>query len=284
MNNTQITETIISTINTIFSNLVSSIDNNLYSILDDIIFIDTDILKSSNFQIIFGTSPKNGLLLIANAFLLGFILYYTFNLLFSHFNITSQIQTPPSFVLKLIVLGIFMNNSYFLCEQIINIFSLISNSICSLGEELFKTDISFSSLIVKLNTIIYIEKNSINIFSIDGIIKSMISVGFFSLIFSYSIRYVLIKIFFLLTPFAILSLSNQSTSHFFKIWSKSIFSFLFVQVFVSLILVLIFSLSFDSSNNISKFILLASIIVLSKANSYVKEMFGRYKHGDFKQF
>ena len=40
-----ITQTIISTINSIFSSLFSSIDNNIYSLLDDIIFIDSDILK-----------------------------------------------------------------------------------------------------------------------------------------------------------------------------------------------------------------------------------------------
>ena len=42
---TNITQTIISTINTLLSSLFSSIDNNLYSILDDIVFIDTDILQ-----------------------------------------------------------------------------------------------------------------------------------------------------------------------------------------------------------------------------------------------
>ena len=51
---TNVTETIINTINTIFENLFSSIDNNLYSVLDDITFISTDILNDSNFERIFG--------------------------------------------------------------------------------------------------------------------------------------------------------------------------------------------------------------------------------------
>ena len=42
-----ITQTIIDTINSIFSNLFSSIDNNLYSILDKLLFINEDILKES---------------------------------------------------------------------------------------------------------------------------------------------------------------------------------------------------------------------------------------------
>ena len=48
-NTTDITQIIIDTINTIFGNLFSSIDNNLYSVLDDITFISSDILYDKNF-------------------------------------------------------------------------------------------------------------------------------------------------------------------------------------------------------------------------------------------
>ena len=73
-----ITQTIIDTINTIFETLFASIDNNLYSVLDEITFINSDILNDSNFEKLFGTSTSNGILLIANSLLLGFLLYYGF--------------------------------------------------------------------------------------------------------------------------------------------------------------------------------------------------------------
>ena len=50
--------TIITTINTILENLFSSIDNSLYSVLDDITFISSDILKESYFKNILGTSAE----------------------------------------------------------------------------------------------------------------------------------------------------------------------------------------------------------------------------------
>ncbi len=50
---------IITTINTILENLYSSIDNSLYSILDDITFISSDILKDSHFEKILGMSASN---------------------------------------------------------------------------------------------------------------------------------------------------------------------------------------------------------------------------------
>ena len=42
MEQSNVTQIIIDTINTILGNLFSSIDNNLYEILDDIIFINPD--------------------------------------------------------------------------------------------------------------------------------------------------------------------------------------------------------------------------------------------------
>ena len=70
-----ITQIIIDTINTIFENIFSSIDNNLYSLLDELIFIDKDILNDNYFQKILGTSSSSGILLISNSLLLALILY-----------------------------------------------------------------------------------------------------------------------------------------------------------------------------------------------------------------
>ena len=86
LNYSNITQTIIDTINNIFNTLFSSIDNNLYSILDKLLFINEDILKQSFLQNLLGTSLSKSLLIIANSLLFGFSLYYCFKLLFSHFS------------------------------------------------------------------------------------------------------------------------------------------------------------------------------------------------------
>ena len=65
-----ITQTIISTINSIFEQIFGSINNNLYSTLDNITYINSDILKNNNFENILGTSATNGILLISNYLLL----------------------------------------------------------------------------------------------------------------------------------------------------------------------------------------------------------------------
>lgn len=268
-----ITEIIMNTINIIFSNIFSSIDNNLYAVLDDITFINTDILNTTHFQKILGTTTSNGILIIANSLMIGYLLYYCGRLVLSNLAIVQE-QRPLQFILKLILLGIFMNASFFVCERIIYLTSSISLAIRNIGEEIFHTNICFSSLVSKLNTIIYIEQNNLNIFSIDGLLKSMISVSFFNLTFSYSIRYIMIKVFILIAPFAILSLSTPNTSYIFKSWLKCFISLLLVQVLVAIVLLVIFSLQFDSNNLFSKFIMCGAIFALIKANTYVREFMG----------
>ena len=268
-----ITEVIINAINTIFQTIFSSIDNNLYSILDDITFIDTNILNTSYFRNIFGTSTTNGILLIANSLILGFLLYYCIRLLLSNLLIT-QTERPTSFIFKLLIYGICMNSSIFICEQFIFFTSCLSSSIQELGSNLFGTTLSFSNLVNKLNMMILIEENSFTIFSIDGFLKSVISISFLNLTFSYAIRYIMIKVFILISPFAFLCLSVSSTSRFFKAWIKCFSSLMLIQVLVSLVLLIIFSIDFNSSNIFSKFLICGSIFALLKANSYVREFIG----------
>ncbi len=167
---TDITQTIINTINSIFEMLFSSIDNNLYSILDDITFINSDILQDKNFESLFGTSSANGILLIANSFLLGFILYYSVRYLMAHFTYT-QTESPFSFLIKFVLFGVCMNFSFFIVNFIVDINSNVSLAICELGKDLFGKDICFSELISTINSNIAIDSNSLNIFSLDGLIK-----------------------------------------------------------------------------------------------------------------
>ena len=272
-NQTNIAQTIIDTINSIFETLFASIDNNLYSILDKITFIDSNILNDKNFENIFGSSTSNGILLIANSLLLGFIIYYAAKFLMSHITY-NKVDSPFSFFIKIIIFGICMNCSFFIIQFLLDFNSNISLAIRDLGKSLFHKDISFSELINTINTNIAIDTNTLNIFSIDGLIKGTLSMSLLNLVFSYSFRYIMIKVFVLLAPFSFLSLSLDSTSWFFKSWLKNLFSLLFIQVIVSLVLLILFSLDFSSSNLFNKFIYVGGIYSLIKANSFVREFLG----------
>lgn len=272
-NTENLTQTILDTINNIFNNLFSSIDNSMYAILDDLAFINTDILNDTFFEKIFGTNSSNGLLLIANSLFIGFALYYCFKLLYSNF-VSIQIESPYQFIFKLLIMGIAINCSYFICSKIIEINSLISSAIREIGKNIFNQNISFSNLIQNLNSVISVEKNTFNLFSFDGLLKSFVSVSLFNLLFSYALRYIMVKVFVLLAPFSILTLINNSTSWFFKIWLKTILSLLLLQSLISIILLIIFSFKLNFTDVFSKLMCIGSIYALIRANSYMQHFFG----------
>ena len=128
--------------------------------------------------------------------------------------------------------------------------------------------------ILNINNFISIDTTSIDIFSLNGIIKATLTMSLLNLVFTYSFRYVMIKIFILLTPFAVLSLLLENTSWFFKSWLRNIFSLLFIQIIVAIVLLLLFSIDFSSENLITKFIYIGAINSLIKANSFVREFIG----------
>lgn len=261
---------IIDTINELFSTLFSSIDNSIYSLLDEITFIDESILSDKLFDK--ALNSIYGLAGVANALLIGFVLYYCSRLMLSHF-VGINIDKPYQFITKALLCSICINSSLFFSEELLKINSLISDCICEIGTNICGKKVCFNTLIQETNIFINSSKE-FNIFSFNGIIKSIITSGLLTLLFSYSIRLLLIKIFILLCPFALLSLIMQSTSWIFKIWLRTFCSLLLLQSFVSLILIIIFTINLSKINILSQVSYISAIYILSKANSYLKELFG----------
>jgi membrane protein len=271
MEATNLSTTIANTINELIQNLFSSIDNNIYSYIDEIIFLTPSSISNNNFEDLFTTS-SNSILVIANALILAYLLYYCVKLFLAYYSGT-QVQRPYQFIFKLILCAIIMNSSYFICEQLINITDLITQALQEIGSDFTSKTISFKTLVTELNSVISISGTSLDIFSLTGIIKSFCSIGLISLMFSYAIRLIMVKVFIILAPFAILSCSINSSSWFFRSWFRSFFSLLFMQFFITIILIVTLSLDF-SSNLISKFLYVGSIYALTKSNTYIRNLIG----------
>lgn len=271
MEATNLSTTIANTINELTQNLFSSIDNNIYSYIDEIIFLTPSSISNNNFEDLFTTS-SNSILVIANALILAYLLYYCVKLFLAYYSGT-QVQRPYQFIFKLILCAIIMNSSYFICEQLINITDLITQALQEIGSDFTSKTISFKTLVTELNSVISISGTSLDIFSLTGIIKSFCSIGLISLMFSYAIRLIMVKVFIILAPFAILSCSINSSSWFFRSWFRSFFSLLFMQFFITIILIVTLSLDF-SSNLISKFLYVGSIYALTKSNTYIRNLIG----------
>ncbi len=274
MENTQlnIVQIITETINNLFSNLFSSIDNSLYSVLDDLLFINSDILKDKYIDKIFGNS-SSGLLLICNSLLIGFCIYYGFKLLLSYITF-SEVQKPSQFVFKLFLCAIFMNFSIYIVQIIINIVFYLSLAIREIGENVFNKNICLTTFINEINSTIYIGSSNLNLFSLAGLSKSLISIGLLNLAITYSLRYIMIKVFVYLSPFAFISLVSNSTSWVFKSWIKLFMSLLILQILVPIVLLIAFSIDYNPEDMFSKLIYIGTVYALIKANSYVREFMG----------
>lgn len=258
--------------NTLFENLFSSIDNNIYSVLDDITFVNKDILNDNLMEKLLGINSYSGIILIANSLIFGFAIFYTIRYLSSIYS-NSQVEKPYQFIFKLIIVSICVNSTHFICEQVLELNFLISGSIRSIGENLLHMSISFEDLILKINSLFY-SGTTLNVFSFDGMIKSFTSFGLLNLLFSYSLRYIMIKVFILITPLMLITMLNSNTSWIFKSWLKSVLSLLFVQSLISIILLIIFSTNFIENNIFSKLLYVGSIYALIKANAYTSHIFG----------
>ena len=267
-----IVQTITQTINNLFSNLFSSIDNSLYSVLDDLLFINSDILENKYMDKIFGSS-NSGLLLICNSLLIGFCIYYGLKLLLSYITL-SEVQRPSQFIFKLFLCTISANFSLFIIQIIINLTSNLSLAIREVGEIVFNKNICLATFIQEINSVIYLENSTLDLFTVAGLSKSLISIGLLNLAISYSLRYIMIKVFIFLSPFAFIALINNSTSWIFKSWFKLFLSMLILQIIVPIILLIAFSIDYNSSDTFSKLIYIGTVYSLIKANSYVKEFMG----------
>lgn len=283
---TYATDVLCHTFNTIFSNIFSSIDTTINHILDNLLFIHSDITDTFKFQQLFGTDSTNGLLLIANSLLLGIILFYIFHFALSHL-IYLKIDSPYQFIFKCIIFIACTNSSLWLCEKLIYFISLVSDSICEVGSLIHGCEISFSHLTDTINSSLYVGTETFELFSFDGILKLISTLGTLYILFLYSIRYVLCKIFILLAPFAFISLVNNRSDGFFKGWLKYFLILLFMQVFVAIVLIVGFSFEYYAGDTLSKLMYCAIILIIAKSHVHVKEIFsfiGNYSHNTLKKF
>lgn len=262
---------IISAINKILANVLSSIYTSIISVFDSLAFVDTSITE--DLKMLIGTNFSSGILLICNSLIYGFVIYYAISLLLSHLTF-AQVENPLQFIFKLLLCSLAINGSMFLCNFIIFLVSSISELIKLLASTSLGVEISFVSLINNLNPQNFFLDGLFNLFSFDGLLKSLISISFITLIISYAIRFVMIKVFVLLSPFAILSLSNAKTSWFFKSWLKNFLSMLFLQILIALILVIYFSISLNENLIIRELIQFGIIFTLVKANSFMRDFMG----------
>lgn len=262
-------EVINNLISSLINSLLTSLDTNVFSVLDELAFIKSDSISDTYFNSFF--TKQFNIISLSEALLFGFLLYYSISYLFS-FLTFSNFQKPLSFLTKLLFSAILIHFSLPICEKILDFFYLLSDILKHLGSFIFTHELSFSLLHDKIIDLFFSDLAlPFSLFSFDGVLKSFISFGFVNLLFTYSVRFIFIKLLVLISPIAFLTLCLDQSTWIFKIWLKNLISQLFTQLIICVILLIIFSLDGSQNPIVTKLLYVASLVCLIKASSFVKD-------------
>lgn len=264
-------QNILSNLNLLSDKVFKILEKEIYTTLDSIIDITPDILSKEPLKTLFAKNDINGIILIANTLILFYIIHYIITQIISIYN-GKNIENIYQFIIKIIIVGIFVNNSHFVCELILKTFNGISNAVDVFCKNFVGKDINFSVLKENIYKLKNIEKS--DIVSIEGLIKSILSFSSISILMTLAIRYVTVILLILISPIAVICLCSSSTSGFSKMWFKTLFINLSMQIFIKLI-ILVPIVYKDTKSSMYKVILIGSLYLLYKINTFISGIFSK---------
>ncbi len=264
---------IIENLNSVFTKLFTSIDQNVFNELDKLVFITPKIISDKTTAKLLGDNFLSGTISISVSIALGVLIFYAFKYLLSHLTF-ENVQNPISFMFKLFISLFIVLNIKIILENIIFLNNEITKEILSLGSGFFEGEVNFSSLIYKINSSLYILDSSFDFVSLDGVIKIIISFGIINLLLEYALRYVVIKVMCIIAPILVILKSFEDTKYLYTSFIKSFFSILFMQNIVAVILVISTKIEISGYSLMSKLIFLGTIYALIKANKLSTDIFG----------
>lgn len=262
---------IITNLNYLLEKVFKSIEGEIFKTLDKLTIIGPEILKEEPLKNIVFENKVNGLVIIANTLILFFVIYYVFKQLIGIYN-GNKIESIYVFIIRIIIVCIIVNFSYYICEEILNIFGILGESIDTYASDAINKKVTFENL---KDSIINIE-NIINtdLVSLDGIIKGIISFGSVSILISFSVRYVTVIFLIIISPLAFVCLSSNLTSGIFNMWVKMLIVNLTLQIGIKLLIFI--PLAYKNQNDIIyKIILVGTISLIYKFNIFIKELLAR---------
>ena len=260
---------IINSLNSVSEKLFKSIESEVFTYLDKLVGITPDIFKEEPLKKILSQDSLNSIILIANSFVLFYIVFFVIQKLISMYN-GEKSQSVYGFVIKLIIVGALVNSSFLICKEIINLTSLLSNCIDGLIQDVCGKSATFENLKESILKIEDLTKS--DVLSLNGVIKGVISFGSISILINFGIRYVTIIFLIITSPFAFVTLSSESTVGIFKTWMKSFFVSLMTQIVVKIVIFI--PLLYKKTNSMMyKIILVGSIYIIYKINNFTKQIF-----------
>lgn len=260
-------ENILDNLNNILNIFYSSIKSQGYDFINKISIISPKIFEKEPLKSIFISKNLNNMILILNVIISGVVLYYVFKSIISLYSSTS-INNIYYFVIKIIMISIISSNSLYICKEIININYMLSDTTKTFLEEVSNKKIDYSFLEDNISTLDdffnLADKGGIN-----GLKDMLICIYILALVIFFSIRYVVVNLCIIISPFVFLCLINDKSKSIFYFWAKILVFNLLIQI-VNYIVIYIPVVSQKEDVYIP--ILIGSIIVMFKICQVVGDL------------
>lgn len=266
-------EEYINTFSTLLNKFYTSLKSDGYVLLDKIVDIDVSIFEKNPLKAIMAKDNMNSYMLLVSLAITGIIIYYSFKLILSLYG-DAKLEDIYFFILKLVVIAIISFNSINICKEMIKINSTISDEIGKMLEDVAKDKISYKFVEENIDNLEDFFKATDKI-SFNGFKDFVVCSYLVSLILFFSVRYVVILLCIILSPFAFLCLSNNI--YMFKVWIK-IFCFNLIVQILNKLIIFIPVVSQDEKD-IYSCILIGSVLVMYKIAKLVGEfkIYGKNK-------
>ena len=261
-------QNIINSLNMLSEKIIKNIDDKVYKLLDDIMRIDEKILKVEPLKLILKINNIELIQTLARSLIMIFTICFILKQLIAIYN-GSKCENVFLYLTKILVISILVTNGYWFCEQILNLFGMITDCVDKIIEFMINKPATFNNLKGIILSVDDLMKN--DALSIDGLIKGMISFGIINVLISFSVRYVKVIFLILTAPFSFMFLASDSTRGIFETWFKLIITNLSVQVFIKFIILIPLAVT-DKKGMLFKVILLGTIYIIFKLNDLVNHI------------
>ena len=121
-------QNIINSLNMLSEKIIKNIDDKVYKLLDDIIRIDEKILKVEPLKLILKINNIELIQTLARSLIMIFTICFILKQLIAIYN-GSKCENIFLYLTKILVISILVTNGYWFCEQILNLFGMITDCV-----------------------------------------------------------------------------------------------------------------------------------------------------------
>lgn len=259
---------ILNSINVIAEKLFKSVEGEVYDLLDKIFNITPEILKEEPLKKLIKDDLNENVVLLLSSLVILFIIIYLITRMISMYNGNEQ-ENIFRFMLRVGLAVIISTSSFYIIETVLNINSMLTDVILSIGEDITKEEICFVSLREVISDVESFMSS--DFLSLDGMIKGIISFGATSILLTLIIRYVTVIVLIIIAPIAFMLSASDVTYSLFFSWCKTLLVNLLTQHVIAVILIIPLALK-KIDETMYKVILTGSVYLLYKINNFSKEL------------